>query len=378
MNDSSRRNLFIGLMSGTSLDGLDAALVSIDENSIKTLDSFSLNFPSNLRQKLTQLCSPGGNELDLAGSAGVEYALAAAECINGLLNHSNLDANKVLAIGCHGQTVRHRPDHTPAFTIQIGDASTLAHHTGITVVSDFRMADIAAGGQGAPLVPAFHKAIFSDKSISRVIVNIGGIANITLIPSEIDSQQHTIIGFDTGPGNTLSDQWIQKHKQKNFDNNGEWARNGELDQSLLSTLLEDTYFQKPAPKSTGREHFNLEWLKHYIDKDNDSINVQRTLIELTAKTISQEILALIENFESNVEIFVCGGGTKNTFLMERLQCLLSSYPVKTTKSIGLDPQLVEASAFAWLARQTLGGLSGNLKEATGASSEKILGGIYPA
>jgi len=373
-----RKHLFIGAMSGTSMDGLDLALVEISEKKINTLASHSEDLPPSLRDRLQRLCTPSENEIEISGQADVEFALLTAKAVNSLLEKNNLSPSDIQAIGSHGQTIRHKPYAKFPFSLQIGNPSVIAHQTKITTIADFRMADIAAGGQGAPLVPAFHEAVFSSNLDARAIVNIGGIANISLL-----NPLTTATGYDMGPGNTLLDQWIQKNKSLPFDQNGQWGESGALLPELLSALKQDTFIQKKPPKSTGREYFNLCWLNTMLMKtypENTSqvkpADIQHTLTEFTAQSIADSIPR--NTHTKPCDIFFCGGGVRNTFLMQRLKSLLPNHNIATTESLGVDPQLVEASAFAWLASRTLAGLDGNIREVTGANAPKILGGIYPA
>ncbi len=376
MTKRLEQELYIGLMSGTSLDGIDAVLVDFSHEQPKTLNSFSTAFSPKLKATLQTLLSPCDNELELSAEAGVQHALESAHCVNQLIEKAKVRHEDIRAIGSHGQTIRHCPNAKYPFSVQIGDPSTLAHHCGINVVADFRMADIAAGGQGAPLVPAFHACCFRHQVIHRFIVNIGGIANITYLPPHM-STELGLTGFDTGPGNTLLDQWIYQIQSKAFDDQGAWARGGECDDDLLKAFLSEPYFSVKAPKSTGRELFNIEWLKTKLgDSEVEYVNIQRTLLELTAVTISQDILTIAQNIEQTCEVYICGGGSKNQFLMERLKSQLNNIPVDTTESLGINPQLVEASAFAWLAKQRLDEAPGNLCSATGAQKPKVLGGLY--
>jgi len=367
---------FIGTMSGTSLDGVDTVLISIDEGKLSTLCDYSIDFPSNLREKIFTLCSQGENEIQRCGELDVVLADFTAKAINKLLLKANKSPNEVKAIGSHGQTVRHNPHGPHPFSLQIGDPSLIAHLTGITTVSNFRMADIAAGGQGAPLVPAFHQSVFSSQETARAIINIGGIANITFLP--LENSERSIKGYDIGPGNTLMDQWIQQKLGKPYDNNGAWADSGRLLPALLCAFMEDEFIQKSGPKSSGREYFNLAWIKNHLEGENYSNNedVQRTLNEFTATSIANSIK--LETQNTPCEVYLCGGGVNNNSLTQRLSELLPHYPIATTAKLGIDPQLVEAAAFAWLASQTIKGLTGNITAATGASCPKILGGIYPA
>jgi len=289
----------------------------------------------------------------------------AAACFS-LLEKTSFQAKDIIAIGNHGQTIRHRPDIAEPFSLQIGNAQKLASLTGIDVISDFRNADIKAGGQGAPLAPAFHQAVFQLNNINRVIVNIGGIANITVLPAD---KNLTVTGFDCGPGNTLMDAWIMQQQQQKYDADGALASSGKTDAGLLARLLMDDYFQLPPPKSTGFEYFNLAWLKHFIENEMSAADVQSTLCDLTATSI---IRAINQYAPDNEEIYVCGGGVHNTEIMQRLQAL-TRCPVMTTEKLGVHPDWVEAMAFAWLAYRNIHQQPGNLPSVTGAKNRIILG-----
>lgn len=370
---------YIGLMSGTSVDGIDAALVTIDEpGRIHLLATHQHPYPPDIRAQIQCLsiaqCGHGNsnyNELEHAGELDMALGRLFADAANHVRKQASLQASAIRAIGSHGQTLRHRPRADHPFTIQIANPSVIAQVTGITTVADFRARDMAAGGQGAPLVPAFHRWLFHRTGRARVIVNIGGIANITYLPKALSMP---IIGFDTGPGNTLLDQWIEKHQGTQYDRDGDWAAAGNVNARLLTSLLNDPYFAETPPKSTGREHFNLAWLDQHLRAMDHltAVDVQSSLAELTVSAITQAIQGLGEVDE----IYVCGGGAHNRHLMRRLQQQLHPVPVTDTTSLGLPPDWVEAAAFAWLAHQTLEGQPGNLPSVTGASRAVILGGIY--
>lgn len=366
--------IYVGLMSGTSLDAIDAVLVNFKGNNCYLLHSSSTEISNALRSKILQLCSPGANEIEQMGSLDIELGELFAVAVNQLLKQASHSSDEIQAIGSHGQTLRHRPDISRPFTLQIGDAATIAERTGITTVSDFRSRDIAAGGQGAPLVPAFHAQVFDSTEERRAIVNIGGISNITRLAG---SSQQPVIGFDSGPGNLLMNGWCKKHLDQEFDNSGEWARSGKVNTHLLKHLLNEPYFSTPPPKSTGRELFNMEWLEKHLSQlpPIPAQDVQATLCELTASTISDAIKQ--HACECNV-LYVCGGGVHNTLLMERLQAQLAPHTVSSSQKIGLHPDWVEACAFAWLAKQAIKKLPGNLPEVTGAKQPVILGAIYQA
>jgi anhydro-N-acetylmuramic acid kinase len=366
---------FIGLMSGTSIDAIDAVLVDFGDGTPKLIETLNFPIPDSLRTELQTLCQPGENEIERLGHADTQLGALFAEAVKQLLTNSNLPANEILAIGSHGQTIRHHPEGNYPFTVQIGDANQIAERTGITTVADFRRRDMAAGGQGAPLVPAFHSAIFHSSDHTRVILNIGGISNITVLPKANDI---AISGFDTGPGNGLMDAWIQKHQQQNFDQNGQWAASGKINEKLLTQLLSNNYFAKAPPKSTGRELFNFNWLEQQLSlvaENISEVDVQSTLAEFTAASIANAIEKY--GFETS-KVIVCGGGVRNSFLMKRLSEHLKPIVVKTTDELSLPAEWVEAVAFAWLAKETIANRPGNVPGVTGASHPVVLGGIYPA
>jgi anhydro-N-acetylmuramic acid kinase len=367
-------SLFVGLISGTSLDGIDAVLVDLSTSlPPRLLKAIHTPYAPTLLQDLRALCQPGENEIDRLGELDRQVAFAFAEAVDMLLSQAGVDPDRITAIGSHGQTARHRPSAEFPFTLQIGDPNTLAEMTGITTVADFRRRDMAAGGEGAPLVPAFHQAVLQNEDHSRAVLNLGGIANITCLPTP-DSAP--VRGYDTGPANTLLDAWISRHRNLAHDHGGDWAKTGQLIESLLQDLLTDPYFSLAPPKSTGTEYFNLAWLDKYLSHAHyKPEDIQRTLTELTAVTVANAITA--EGL-AHGEILVCGGGVHNHYLMSRLQSQLPAGRVRSTAEYGLDPDWVEATAFAWLAERTLSGLSGNLPSVTGARRAVILGAIYPA
>jgi len=375
----SKTQAYLGVMSGTSLDGVDIVAASFSPK-FEILARQSFDMPVAIKTQILELCSAGDNEIEKMGHLDIELAQLFALCCNQFIaNNPNVfDSLLIRAIGLHGQTIRHRPYNLPKhnFSLQIGDANTVAELTNITTVADFRRRDMAAGGQGAPLVPAFHQSLFQSEDTDRVIVNIGGMSNITLLSSD---KHNPLIGFDTGPGNVLIDAWINKCQNKAYDKDGYWAQTGIVNNALLSELLALDFFKQHYPKSTGREQFNLKWLDHCINqancsgvlKDND---IQASLVELTARTIADQIIA--QQF-SGAEIFICGGGAHNHYLMQRLSDLLPKAAcVTNTSELNLDPDWVEAAAFAWLAKQTLAGLTSNYSTVTGAKGERILGAIY--
>ena len=357
--------LYIGLMSGTSIDGIDAALVDFSQKNPRLIDSHYLPYTTDFRKRILDLCYPGEDEINRLGEVDVLLGKQFANATQNLLQKNQLTAKNIRAIGCHGQTIRHHPARR--FTLQIGDPNIIAAETNITTIADFRRRDIAWGGQGAPLVPAFHQAIFSANT-NRAIVNIGGIANVTLLPAN----NKTILGFDTGPGNTLLDAWAEKYLQQPQDHQGKWGSQGVIQQNLLSAMLADSFFQQSPPKSTGREYFNLSWLKSFSPENYQPVDVQATLTELTAQSIMH---AVKPQFLSG-EILICGGGVHNEFLLQRLRKLADHYAIESTEQYGVHPDWVEAMAFAWLAKQTLAGQPGNFTAVTGAKQPSILGGVY--
>jgi anhydro-N-acetylmuramic acid kinase len=363
---------YIGLMSGTSVDGIDAALVSIPPaGNFSLLTTHQHPLPEAVRTAIHALMQPGGNEIDREGELDMQLGRLFAAAANALLKKSGKQASEIRAIGSHGQTIRHRPHAAHPFTRQIGNPSVIAEETGIVTVADFRARDMAAGGQGAPLVPTFHAGLFRKNNVNRAIVNLGGIANITWLPGDSHAP---VIGFDTGPGNTLLDQWVARHRGESHDHGGAWAASGKVQDELLARLLGDDYFQQAAPKSTGREHFHLEWLTQRLAGAEAPQDVQATLAELTARTIAAALQTLLPQVP--VEVYICGGGAHNHDLLERLRARLGKTMLASTSVLGLDPDWVEAAAFAWLAHQTLAGHPGNLPSVTGARRAVVLGGIY--
>ncbi|KAF0814988.1 Anhydro-N-acetylmuramic acid kinase [Andreprevotia sp. IGB-42] len=360
---------FIGLMTGTSLDGVDATIVDFANTKPRLVAAHGHPLPDELRDALLRLQAPSDNELHLAQLVANKLADVYADAVVALLAKAGLQARDIVAIGNHGQTVRHRPDL--GFTLQLGNHARLAELTGITVVSDFRSRDIAAGGQGAPLVPAFHQAIFGDTTRHRVIVNIGGIANLTDLP-----QSGAVTGFDTGPGNVLIDMWIQRHLGERFDAGGAWGASGTVIPDLLAWLLAEPYFGQPAPKSTGRDLFDIGWLEAQLTGRNDSpADIQATLTALTADSI---VSAIKQAGSTVADVYLCGGGAHNPLMMARIAAGLPGIRVATTEQLGVDPDWVEAYAFAWLAERCLARKPANLPAVTGASGLRVLGAIWPA
>lgn len=364
---------YIGLMSGTSLDGADSVVALLDQQQCKIVQQQFTPYPETLKQQLLTLHDAGHNELESAALVSNQLSRLYARNIAALLQSASISPAEIHAIGCHGQTIRHRPEL--GFTLQIGNPALLAELTGIDVVADFRSRDIAAGGQGAPLVPAFHAAMFTHPQKHRGILNIGGIANITYLPA---AGGH-VTGFDTGPGNMLMDAWINQHQGKDYDANGDWAAGGQIIPELLHRMLANAFFAMPPPKSTGRDTFNLAWLEQLLRQSSNqysSINVQRTLLELTATSVATAVSQHCANVD---ELYVCGGGAYNSALLKCLQqALPATISIQTSDTLGLAANAMEATAFAWLARQTLCRLPGNLPMVTGARGPRILGAVYAA
>lgn len=359
---------YIGLMSGTSLDAIDVALCQRSKFGFVQKAGFAIDLAPQLRQQLLTICNEKKVTLQTLGEVDHQFALACAQAVNDLLNNQNITANQVTAIGSHGQTIYHSPETQYAFTQQIGDGNLIAAKTQIACVADFRRMDMAYGGQGAPLVPAFHQALFAQQKTQRVILNIGGIANISIL----NGTEHAF-GYDTGPGNMLMDAWIHLHHQQPFDKGAWFAATGKINHPLLTHLLSDPYFLLSAPKSTGREKFNLTWLQQKLTAKKIIIeDIQRTLLEFTAVTICDQI----KQQSNSCDIYVCGGGALNPLLMQRLKDLMPEHIVQTTESLAIDPMYVEAVAFAWLAEQRILEKTVPLKAVTGAHRDAILGCVY--
>ena len=369
-----KRELYIGMLSGTSMDAVDCALVSFNNGVPVVHDFESFEIPQPLKTMVSSLIRNETADLKTYGTADILVGRLFAESALTMMQKHNLAPEDITAIGSHGQTIWHQPVadmHNSRFTIQIGDPNTIAHMTKVTTVADFRRHDMAAGGQGAPLAPAFHQAIFGKSSSARLILNLGGIANITVL-----SPSHAIgFGYDTGPANTLLDQWIRHSNGQEFDEDGGWAKSGKVNALLLDLMLDEPYFLLPHPKSTGRELFNLSWLQTkltLLPEPCKPEDVQATLLELSALTIAQQIT----NHLTAGEILVCGGGIHNRVLMERLTGLLSGFRIASTDQYGLNPDSVEAVAFAWFSQQTMLGLPIDFSPYTGACKPVIAGGIY--
>ena len=369
--------IYIGVMTGTSMDGVD--IVAASFHPLHLHATLTLPFDPDLRDELMALTLPDDNEIDRMGKADVALASMIGQGINQLIEQNHLDHSQIKAIGSHGQTIRHRPEH--GFTLQIGDPNLITEITKIPVISDFRRRDMAAGGQGAPLVPAFHQDIFQHPSIHRVILNLGGIANVSMLPA---GEPDRVFGFDTGPANILMDAWCHRYTGQPYDENGNWAAYGTPIRSLLDRLQEHEFFSKEPPKSTGREDFNLEWLDEqildwrssleYDELEDTPENVQATLMKLTTRAIKK---AIYRSDMDTGEVYVCGGGAYNSHLLEQLRWRLRKHQwtVQTTADLGLSPTWVEATAFAWLAMRFMNQLSGNLPAVTGATGYRVLGTI---
>lgn len=361
-------------MSGTSADSIDTLLVDLDSDTPKIIAHRETPLDANLQQQIINLSTGDNDSLHDALILDRQLAVAFANAVEGLLEESGTPKELVNAIGSHGQTLRHQPSGSTSnneyFTLQVGDPNTIAELTGIDVVADFRRRDIAAGGQAAPLAPGFHAYFFSDPEIARAVVNIGGFTNVSLLIPDADT-----LGFDTGPGNCLLDGWIGRQLGLTYDKGGQWAAEGEVNCDLLEQFKAHEYFQRPAPKSTGRELFNMAWVDKVLgDQNVPAADLQSTLMQLTVDTLLDGL-----NLSGRLveEIYVCGGGAQNTELMKRLK-IASGVPVETTAVLGVDPKLVEACAFAWMAKRTLEGEPANLPSVTGASGLRVLGGIYQA
>ncbi|MDQ7051334.1 MAG: anhydro-N-acetylmuramic acid kinase [Enterobacterales bacterium] len=378
------QGLFIGLMSGTSVDAVDVAITRIEVHKVQLVAFSEFDIPQSIKQAIADLSQPlvkahrgDKHRIEQLASLDTQLGQLFAQAVNQCLKDNNLHTKDIIAIGSHGQTIRHRPDRAFPFSYQIGDPNTIAEKTNITTVADFRRADMAAGGQGAPLAPAFHNAILRSAEADRIILNLGGIANITYLPKD---PTQTVIGFDTGPANTLMDAWFKlQHTDaaQGFDKDGLFALQGKVDKALLKQLLANDYFQRSYPKSTGREHFSLDWLNEQLNQYDGfatAADIQATLLELTSVSIMQAIDKLKL---SDYQIFCCGGGAHNPQLIQALS-QNNSAPIGTTNQLGVDGDYLESMCFAWLAYCRVNQLASNLPSVTGASKLKILGGIYLA
>lgn len=370
MDDASA--LYIGLISGTSADGIDAALVRFHSHGPQLLGALTHPWPHALRERILAVAQDEVRlDLDTYGRLDVAIGHSFADAVQHLLESSKTPASAIRAIGSHGQTLRHRPNGEHPFTLQVGDPSVIAERCGVDVIADFRRADVAAGGQGAPLLPAVHAMLLALPGQCRVVLNLGGIANVTVLGSD-----GSVLGFDTGPANGLMDAWCLRHHGEPFDRDGIFAASGRLDSTLLDSLLADPYFALAPPKSTGREHFHLAWLAaHPRVSELAPADVQATLLELSARSIAD---AIAHHAADAIDVLACGGGVHNRALMRRLAELVAPRALMSTAAHGIDPDCLEAVAFAWLARQRLLGLPGNLPTVTGARGSRMLGAIYPA
>ena len=362
---------YIGVMSGTSVDGLDVAVVDIADGAPRILESTTVALPADLASALVALAKPGADEIARAGTSDAALGEFIGHAVLGCLGSWDISPRDVRAIGCHGQTIRHRPDATPPFTMQIGDPNRVAEITGIDTVADMRRRDMAAGGEGAPLTPLFHDALFRDAERHRVVVNIGGIANATMLPAASGS----ILGFDIGPGNALLDAWVQHCKDEPYDRGGVWATEGAVSAKLLNALRRDPFVSRPPPKSTGKELYNLDYvIRTSVPFDCPTADVQATLLEFTAWSIAT---AVDRWGPGPGDVVVCGGGGHNQALMGRLAANLPDHAVIRSDDLNVDGDGLEAAAFAWFAHRTVTGLPSNAPTVTGAKGARVLGAIYP-
>lgn len=367
-------SLFVGTISGTSIDGLDLALVEIESDQIQLINAEIVDFPDQLKRRLKELAVQQGDVIDI-GRTSAALGSFTGQAINNFLKNSGVRPQDVRAIGSHGQTIHHFPRTAEAFSMQIGDGARIAEVCGIDTIVDFRSRDIAANGEGAPLVPLFHRRLFQSAKSDRVVLNIGGIANVTYLPLNTSDSQK---GFDTGPGNALIDTYILKKLNQHYDKDGAIAATGQVDAELLDRLCSDPWLNRPPPKSTGKEHFNLEYLTRAIQESTPSLStpdVVATLTEFTATTISDAVLRWCC---ASGELIVCGGGRLNSQVIKRLACHLTNFKVMTSDSLGVDGDFVEAATFAYLAHLFVERQPGNNPSATGASGERVLGCLYPA
>lgn len=369
-------DLFIGIISGTSMDGIDCVVVRQEPGTLSLLASHSAEYPSDLRDSLFSSCANPTISLSEFGQLDIAVGKAFSRAVNQMLDEHNIAPSSISAIGSHGQTLFHLPTGEHPFSLQIGDPNTIAELTGITTVADFRRRDMAAGGQGAPLAPLFHQYFFHKSGASRCVLNIGGISNITWLNTDAEAPP---TGFDTGPGNVLMDLWTTRWQGQPYDSNGQWAASGQVNRDLLQLLLQESYFSETPPKSTGRELFNANWLERRLSgfRLTPPADVQRTLLELTAKSITHAVMeSRPPTMEPEQELLVCGGGVYNGLLMNRLQELLPGMQVSSTEKHGMSPDWIEASTFAWLASRALRREKVDTRILTGASHPVIMGGVY--
>ena len=362
---------YVGVMSGTSVDGLDVAVVDMSTGAPRITESTTVTLPEALAVALIALNSPGDDEIDRAGACDAAFGEFIGRAVLGCLETWGVSPRDIRAIGCHGQTIRHRPDSTPPFTMQIGDPNRVAEATGIDTVADLRRRDMAAGGEGAPLTPLFHDALFRDAERHRIVVNVGGIANATMLPAASD----TILGFDTGPGNALLDAWSRHCTDEPYDRGGVWASQGRVAPKLQEALTHDAFVSRAPPKSTGKERYNLNYvIRMSAPFDYPPQDVQATLLEFTAWSIAT---AVQRWGPGTGDVVVCGGGRHNHALMERLAANLPGYGIFRSDDLGVDGDGLEAAAFAWFAYRTLSGQPSNVPAVTGAKGPRVLGVIYP-
>ena len=364
--------LFVGVMTGTSVDGLDLALLNPNKD-LRPIAAQTTPIPAALRQRLIALATPGADEITRMGEAHVQLGELIAVAVLSFLRQHGIEPNDIRAIGSHGQTIRHHPNTEHPFSIQIGDGNVIAERSGIDVIADFRGRDLAGGGQGAPLVPIYHQEVFGGERVKRAVINIGGIANVSILSPTAAPPR----GFDTGPGNALLDVWIRRCRSQSFDADGAWARGGRINGAFLESLLQDPFYRMSPPKSTGKEQFNLLYVERHRQHFSSvkDVDVQTTLVELTALTI----ITAVEQFAPECEeIVVCGGGRRNGYLMSRISALSLSRHVAGSEALGVDGDAIEAAAFAYLAWRFVHRLPGNVPTVTGASRPLVLGCLYPA
>lgn len=362
---------FIGLMSGTSMDAIDAALVQFNDGLAVPVAYKQYPIAKGIRERLLSVSA--NTSVQVIAILDIQMGGLFADAVSDLLHSNNISQKMIMAIGSHGQTVLHEPDSPHPYTLQIGDPNLIAARTGILTIADFRRADIAAGGQGAPLAPAFHEFQFRHTEKDRVILNIGGMANITILPAD---REKPVTGFDTGPGNIFMDEWIRKHQNQPMDKDGSWAASGTVQTSLLSDFLTDPYFSTPPPKTTGRDYFNLEWLNSYLERNHSNHepeDVQATLLAFTARTIAD---AILEHAHGTKEVLICGGGVHNGTLTGTIRKLLPDVTIGSTEIEGMDPDAIEAVTFAWLAKCRIDEQPANLPAVTGARKKVLLGAVY--
>ena len=383
--NNTNNNYYIGVLSGTSIDAIDAALFNFNEFSqIALIHTHSHPIPPELKNQTLALTQSGHTTLKQVGELDYKWGHLFSESIQFLLKKSQINLENITAIGSHGQTLWHQPKNEYPFTLQIGNPHIIAKITNILTIADFRRGDMALGGQGAPLAPKFHQAYFQNTHHDKIVLNLGGIANISFLPRDSNNSNQTLIGYDTGPANSLLDSWCQLYHNQAYDNQGQWAQSGQIQQDLLNQLLADPYFKRPYPKSTGKDYFNLNWLTDNISACNipstcPAADIQATLTELTAITIAQgiKILPLDTNTSHKTEIILCGGGAYNTYLIKRLEYHLGSpFILSNSQSLGIDPDWVEAALFAWLAKANIDNIALDYTAITGAAKPTVLGVRY--